>query len=58
MKRSKVLLFNEDDTEDRINERIRAEEEKGWEVKEHGVAVDRSNGFSIVVITFLMQQEV
>lgn len=57
MKKSKILLFNEDDTEDRINNRIRIEEENGWEVKEHGVAVDRSNGFSRVVITFLMQRE-
>ena len=58
MKKSKVLLFNEDDTEDRINKRIRTEEEKGWEEKEHRVAVAKSNAFSRVVITFLMQREV
>ena len=58
MKKSKVLLFNEEHTEDRINTRIKAEEENGWEVKEHRVAVAKSNGFSRVIITFLMQQEV
>ena len=58
MKKSKVLLFNGDDTEDRINKRIRAAEKNGWEVKEHRVAVAKSNGISRVVITFLMQQEV
>lgn len=58
MKKSKILLFDEDDTEDRINEWIRTEEENGWEVKEHRVAVAKSNSFSKVVITFLMQQEV
>ena len=58
MKKSKVLLFDEDATEDRINKRIRTEEENGWEVKEHRVAVAKSNAFSRVVITFLMQQEV
>lgn len=58
MKKSKVLLFNENDTEDKINKLIRTEEEKGWEVKEHRVAVAKSNSFSRVVITFLMQQEV
>ena len=57
MKKSKVLLFDEDATEDRINKRIRIEEENGWEVKEHRVAVAKSNAFSRVVITFLMQQE-
>ena len=57
MKKSKVLLFNEDDTEDRINNRIRREEENGWEVKEHRVAAAKSNSFSKVVITFLMQRE-
>ena len=58
MKKSKVLLFDEDATEDRINKWIRTEEENGWEVKEHRVAVAKSNAFSRVVITFLMQQEV
>jgi hypothetical protein len=58
VKKSKVLLFDEDATEDRINKRIRIEEENGWEVKEHRVAVAKSNSFSRVVITFLMQQEV
>lgn len=58
MKKSKVLLFNEVYTEDRINEQIRTEEEKGWEVKEHRVAVAQSGRFTRVVITFLMQQEV
>ena len=58
MKKSKVLLFNEDDTEDKINKQIRAEEEKGWEVKEHRVAMAKSDFSSRVVITFLMQQEV
>ena len=58
MKKSKVLLFDEDATEDRINKRIRIEEENGWEVKEHRVAVAKSNAFSIVAITFLMQREV
>ena len=58
MKKSKILLFDEDDTEDRINKWIRTEEENGWEVKEHRVAVARSNNFSKVVITFLMQMEV
>ena len=58
MKKSKVLLFNENDTEDRINKRISTEEENGWEVKEHGVSIAKSNGFSRVIITLLMQREV
>ena len=57
MKKSKLLVFNEDDNEQFINERIETYERKGWEVTDHRVSIARGSSFSSARITVLMQKE-
>ena len=53
---SKFLIFDEDDSEKFINERICEFENEGWEVAEHRLATCHSGISERVKITVLMQK--
>jgi hypothetical protein len=57
MKRSKILLFDEDNVVDDINSEIAKHENNGWEVVDHRVSVAKSDHFSKVIITVLLQRD-
>ena len=57
MKESKFIIFNEDDSERVINNRIKKLEQEGWEVVEHKVAVCKSTISVSKAISFLLQRE-
>lgn len=57
MKESKIIIFNEYDSEKTINERIGKLAEDGWEVVEHRVAMCMGRISMRSLVTVLLQRE-
>lgn len=57
MKESKVILFDEDDSERVINNKIKKLEQDGWEVVEHNVSVCIATINVHRIVSFLLQRD-
>jgi hypothetical protein len=57
MKESKFIVFDEGDSEEVINGRIKKLEQDNWEVVEHKVAACKSTIAVSKVISFLLQRD-
>lgn len=57
MKESKVILFDENDSERVMNNRIKKLEQDGWEVVEHNVSVCVATINVRRIVSFLLQRE-
>ena len=57
MKESKFIIFDECDSEEVINDRIKKLEQDNWEVVEHKIAICKSTICVSVAISFLLQRE-
>ena len=57
MKKSKIIWFDNGESEETVNRRIKRYEDKGWEVKAHDLDITGSAPYFKVCISILLQKE-
>lgn len=57
MKKSKIIWFENGESEDTVNKRIKRHEAQGWEVKAHDLDVTGTPPYFKICISVLLQKE-
>lgn len=57
MKKSKVIWFDDGESEDTVNKRIKRHEAQGWEVVSHDLDITGNAPYFKVCISLLLQKE-